>query len=273
MRCSYILLFSLILMLYACGEGNKDKSVKATNQIHNVKANRKAEAQKTVVTSPSSKGVIESLTDVPVYSLLTSVVEKVSVKQGQRVHAGDLLFTLNSTDIHNEINLCKSQIQQARFQYESILVGQGYDISNTAAIPEKILNAARIRSNLPVYEEQLKIHRQQLGYTTIKAPVSGVVTEVPIRQHGLAEQGVPLCNIVDPENLRVTFTVLESEIGKFAVGSIVNVTTISYPGEIHKATITDIKPKVEETGMIIVRAKMQDSKHLMVGMTAMVTLQ
>lgn len=228
---------------------------------------------KTMAFSPSSKGVIESEIEVPVYSLLTAIVTGVNVKQGQEVKAGQLLITLDSSESLNQINLCQSQIQQAQFQYESIIVGQGYDTDYPAAIPEKIMKAARIRSSLPVYEEQLKIYRQQLEYTNIKAPVSGVVTEVNIHQHDLAQQGVPLCYIIDPDNLRVTFTVLESEIRKFQVGAIVKVTTVSYPDEVHQAKITEIKPKVEETGMIVVRAALEDSKHLMTGMTALVSIK
>lgn len=224
------------------------------------------------ITSPASKGIIQSVTDVPVYSLISSVVTEVNVKQGQQVKAGQVLISLNSTEIQNQINLSNSQIQQANFQYESIIVGQGYDMDNTAAIPEKIRNAARIRSSLPVYEEQMKIYQQQLDYTRIKAPVSGVVTDVTIHKHDLAQQGLALCRIIDPENLRVAFTILESEVSMFKVGSVVNVSTVAYPQEQHKATVNSIKPKVEETGMIILTATLEDHEHLMPGMTAIVTL-
>lgn len=228
---------------------------------------------KTVALSPSSKGLIESVTEVPVYSLLSAIVTGVKVKQGQEVRAGQLLYTLDATESRNQISLCQSQIQQAQFQYESIIVGQGYDTAHPAAIPEKIVKAARIRSSLPVYEEQLKIYNQQLEYCNIKAPVSGVVSEVNSHEHDLAKQGVPLCYIIDPEHLRVTFTVLESEISKIQVGATVQVTTLSYPDEVHLAKVTDIKPKVEETGMIVVRAALEDHKNLMPGMTALVTVK
>lgn len=230
------------------------------------------EAGSAVVSAPASKGVIQSVVDVPVYSLVTSVVTDMKVHLGQQVKAGQLLVTLNSTEIENRISLSQSEIQQAQFQYESILVGQGYDIDKPNAIPDKILNAARIRSSLPVYEEQLKINRQQLEYCYIKAPVSGVVSDVAIHQHDLAQQGVPLFRIIDPGHLRVEFTILESEVCRFKVGSTVNVSTLAYPHEVHKATVTDIKPKVETTGMLFLRASLEDNLHLMPGMTAMVTL-
>lgn len=271
----YILLVCAAMVAASCSDSKTtDDGAKKTSPAAHAKdtTGHKHDVRKSEITSPASKGVIKSVTDVPVFSLLTSVVTDVNIKLGQRVRAGQPIITLNATEIQNEINMCQSQIEQARFQYESIIVGQGYDISNPTAIPDKINKAARIRSSLPVYEQQMKAHRQQLGYTIIKAPVSGVVSELDIHKHELAQQGVALCRIIDPDHLMVDFTILESEISLFHVGAVVSVTTMAYPQEVHKAVVTDIKPKVDETGMLFIRATLKDNAHLMAGMTALVTL-
>lgn len=272
----YTLLACAVMVAASCSDnksaGNGGKKTAKVTQTKD-KAGRKHDTRRSEITSPASKGVIKSVIDVPVFSLLSAVVTDVNVKLGQKVRAGQPIITLSATEIQNEINMCQSQIEQARFQYESIIVGQGYDMSNPAAIPDKINKAARIRSSLPVYEQQMKIHRQQLGYTRIKAPVSGVVSDMNIHKHELAQQGVALCRIIDPDHLIVEFTILESEVSLFKIGSVVNVTTVAYPQEVHKAMVTDIKPKVEETGMLFIRATIEDNTHLMAGMTALVTLK
>lgn len=274
-KAIYIILACAAMFAASCSNNNSaGDGGKKTSHATQAKdtTGRKHDVRRSEITSPASKGVIKSVVDVPVFSLLSSVVTDVNVKLGQKVRAGQPIITLCDTEIQNQINLCQSQIEQAHFQYESIIVGQGYDTSNPSAIPDKINKAARIRSSLPVYEQQLKIHRQQLAYTHIKAPVSGVVSEMNIHKHELAQQGVALCRIIDPDHLLVDFTILESEVSLFRVGSVVNVTTVAYPQEIHKATITGIKPKVEETGMLFIRATLNDNTHLMAGMTALVTL-
>lgn len=272
----YILLACTAMLSASCtGKKPTDKSEKkpaATVRMKDKKGH-KHDVDRSEITSPASKGIIKSVIDVPVFSLISSVVTDVNIKLGQKVTAGQSLITLNDTEIQNEISLCQSQIEQANFQYESIIVGQGYDMSNSDAIPDKIHKAARIRSSLPVYERKLKIYKQQLEYTHIKAPVSGVVSEMNIHKHDLAQQGVALCRIIDPNHLMVDFTILESEVSLFHIGSVVNVTTVAYPQEVHKATVTGIKPHVEETGMLFIRATLEDNVHLMAGMTALVTLE
>lgn len=275
-RIIYIVLACAAMLSTSCTDRKPtDKSVKkpATTVRAKDENGHKHDVLRSEISSPASKGIIKSVVDVPVFSLLSSVVTDVNVKLGQKVTAGQPLITLNSTEIQNEINLCQSQIEQAHFQYESIIVGQGYDTSNPAAIPDKINKAARIRSSLPVYEQQLQIYKQQLEYTHIKAPVSGVVSDMKIHKHELAQQGVALCRIIDPDHLMVDFTILESEVSLFHIGSVVNVTTVAYPQEVHKATVTGIKPQVEETGMLFIRATLEDNVHLMAGMTALVALE
>lgn len=271
----YILALAVVGVMAGCGEAKKEGKAnpETAKGGKNTKEVRKTEAHIDSVSSPASKGVIQSVVDVPVYSLISSVVTGVNVRQGQTVKAGQLLVSLKSTEIENEIAICKSQIQQAQFQYESIIVGQGYEIDNPQLIPEKIKKAARIRSSLSLYEEQLKILQQQLGQCKVHAPVSGVVSDVAIHKHELAQQGVPLCRIIDPNHFHVDFTILESEVSQFHVGSVVSVTTLSYPQEEHTARVTGIKPKVEDTGMIFIRATIEDHVHLMAGMTAFVRLK
>lgn len=271
----YILLVCAAMVATSCSDSKTtDKDAKKASPVAQAKdtTGRKHDVHKSEITSPASKGVIKSVTDVPVFSLLTSVVTDVNIKLGQKVRAGQTIIALNATEIQNQINMCQSQIEQAQFQYESIIVGQGYDISNPADIPDKINKTARIRSSLPVYEQQMKAYKQQLGYTSIKAPVNGVVSELDIHKHELAQQGVALCRIIDPDHLIVDFTILESELSLFHVGAVVSVTTVAYPQEVHKAVVTGIKPKVEETGMLFIRATLKDNAHLMAGMTALVTL-
>lgn len=219
----------------------------------------------------ASKGIIQSLTDVPVYTLLTSIVTDLHVREGQTVREGQLLATLHQYEIQTQIQRMQSEIAAARFQYESILVGQGYDPNQPDKIPAKIVDAARIRSSLSMYEKELDLLNQQLQFTYIKAPVSGVLTDVNLHKHDLAQQGMPLCRIIDPEHLRVQFTILESEISHFAVGTQVKVSTMAYPNEYHDATVTEISPKVEANGMINLKATLADHNHLMTGMTAIVT--
>ena len=61
-------------------------------------------------------------------------------------------------------------------------------------------------------------------------------------------------------------------MSKFTIGSQVEVITVAYPGEVHRATVSAISPSVEKTGMIHMEAELNPHPHLMPGMTAIITL-
>ena len=267
-------------MLMACGQNSEpekttavaDMAEPAKVQVADVVPQEiQTQTVQTVNNMLASKGIIQSVTDVPVYTLLTSIVTDLNVKEGQRVQQGQLIATLHQYEIQTQLQRINSEIASARFQYETILVGQGYDPQHEENIPAKIVDAARIRSSLSMYENELELLNKQLEFTYIKAPVTGVLTDVNLHKHDLAQQGMPLCRIIDPEHLRVQFTILESEISHFTVGTQVKVSTMAYPNEFHDATVTDISPKVEANGMINLKATLADYNHLMTGMTAIVT--
>ncbi len=256
----------------ACGSHSEQPISAPVQAEASVAQTSVAAEQQPLLGTLASKGVIQSEVDVPVYSLLTSIVTELNAKEGQEVREGQLLAKLNQYEIEEKLERVNNEIASARFQYETILVGQGYDPKQSGSIPQSILEAARIRSSLSYYETELELLNKQLDFTYIKAPVKGILTDVVLHKHDLAQQGTPLCRIIDPENLRVQFTILESEISKFSVGTEVKVCTMAYPNEYHSATVTSISPKVESNGMIRIKAKLLDHEHLMAGMTAIVTL-
>ena len=231
----------------------------------------KTDPLKAVADGLTSKGVIHSRTDVPVYTLVSAPATRVNIQEGMKVHQGQVLLELDKTELTNNITRVLNENKAARFQFESIIVGQGYDPNKLQEIPEQIVEAARIRSNLKVTEDELKMSQGELEKTIVKAPVSGVVTDVSIHHHELARQGETLCRIIDPEDLTVVFTILENVASQFTIGTEVKVSTVAYPDEFHKATIFRISPKVDEQGMITLEAALEDSRNLLTGMTAIVT--
>lgn len=220
----------------------------------------------------TSKGIITSEHDVPVFSRMSSVITRLDIKEGDRVKAGQTLVWLDNTQASYNVKQGQTQVEQAKFQYQTILVGQGYEADKEQLAPEHIRKAARTRSSLDLYELQLENARTMLGYCQISAPVSGVVTDKKVFRYDLAREGNPLFRIIDPEHLNISFTILESELKRFSVGTKVKVTPIAYADEVHKATVTMISPKVDENGMIRIKARIEDPTHLLVGMSALVAL-
>jgi len=219
-----------------------------------------------------SKGVIRSENEIKVYSRLVGQLNEVKILEGRKVRKGEEIFSLDDWELKSKVLLSESELERAKLRMEEILVSQGYKRDQFSSVPAKIVEYARIKSGMNVCERELEISRAKLSMASIKASVSGVVTGVNAISYAFVEPGETLCTIVDPAHLIVEFSILESELKKFVVGTKVEVRSIAYNEEVHKAVVRSIGSVVGEDGMIKVIAVMQDCNNLLPGMTAIVNL-
>ena len=221
----------------------------------------------------SSKGTIQAVTEVPVYSRISEQIVSFDITLGQRVRKGEVVARLSQSALKDRIARAEAELERAEYQYQALLMGQGYKRHDLDQAPEEIRRQARINAGCNTAEAALRQLEHELTYCTITAPLSGAVSRVEATLYSAATPGVPLFYIVDTGHLKVCFDVLENELHKFQPGSQIRVISIAYPSEVHEAVVSAISPVVEKNGMVHLEATLQPHPHLMPGMTAIVTLQ
>jgi RND family efflux transporter MFP subunit len=219
----------------------------------------------------SSKGTIEAITEVPVYSRIAEQITSFDIVLGQRVRKGEVVVRLNQEVLKDKIERNKAQLEMAEYQAQAILMGQGYKRDNLGQAPEELQRQARVNSGYFTAKASLVQLERELTYCTITAPITGAVSRIDATLYSAATPGVPLFYIVDTEHLKVCFDVLENELQKFEPGTRIQVYSVAYPSEAHEASISAISPVVEKNGMVHLEATLQPHPHLMPGMTAIVT--
>ncbi|MBQ7709214.1 MAG: efflux RND transporter periplasmic adaptor subunit [Bacteroidales bacterium] len=273
----YPLAVLAVVFLYSCGSsesGNAPADATSPAPSAAVPQPEKAQLQNLLSdTHLSSKGIIESVAEVPIFSRIAGQITSLNVELGQRVRKGQVLVRLDESDIRAELQKREAELEQADYQYQSILMGQGYKRAKLDEAPEEIRKLARVNSGYNTALAAVKKTQQQLEFCTITAPISGAVSDISATLYGAANPGESLFYVVDTEHLKASFDVLENEMSKFSIGSQVEVITVAYPGEVHNARVTAISPSVEKTGMIHMEAELKPSAHLMPGMTAIITLK
>lgn len=219
-----------------------------------------------------SKGRIESVTDVAVYSQVQEQIVKLNIKDGYTVVKGDVIVELDDENLMNQLVQARNAFEQAEHMYQEILVGQGYNIEEMDKVPENVSKISKVKSSYNTSETSLSQAERNYAKRNVKAPVSGIVTDVSVHQFDLPQSTAPLCRIFDPNNMKVVFNILENERGRIEIGSEVSVTTVAYANEVHHATVNLISPRVDENGMIRIEARIKDCDNLVPGMTAFVNL-
>lgn len=219
----------------------------------------------------SSKGTIQAITEVPVYSRIAEQIVSFDLVLGQRVRKGEVVARLSQSVLLDKINRNKAELEKAEYQYQSILMGQGYKRQDLDKAPAELRDQARVNSGYNTAKASLQQLEHELSYCTITAPLTGAVSRIDATLYSAATPGVPLFYIVDTEHLKVCFDVLENELQKFQQGARIQVISVAYPSEVHEAVVSAISPVVEKNGMVHLEATLQPHPHLMPGMTAIVT--
>ena len=269
------IVLALSVVLMACQNGQKNEPV-GNNEADTVAA-KPAIAAKPVkkdvaAAAFSCKGTIMSVAEVAVTSRINEQIVMLSVEMGQRVHKGQVVARLDRTATEDKIVKGRAELERAEYQYQNILMGQGYKRGAFDQAPENIRELARINSGYNTAKAALRQLEHQLTYCTIQAPISGIVTQLNAVLYATAVPGETLFRIVDTEHLKVSFDVLENELRRFEKGTVITVTPISYPDDRHQASITAVSPVVEKSGMVHLEATLTPHPRLMPGMSAIVTL-
>ena len=268
-----ILVIAVGVVLTACHNGQQSPADSPESETSPAVAPVSNPAEAEPATAPfSCKGTIQSVSEVAVTSRINEQIAMLSVEMGQRVHKGQVVVRLDRTSTEDKIMKGRAELERAEYQYQNILMGQGYKRGAFDQAPESIRELARVNSGYNTAKAALRQMEHQLSYCTIQAPISGVVTQLDAVLYATAVPGETLFRIVDTDHLKVCFDILENELQRFGKGTVITVTPISYPDDRHQARITAVSPVVEKSGMIHLEAALTPHPHLMPGMSAIVTL-
>ena len=268
----------LFLLITAC-QSRTESQPESQGQVpdsgrNQAKSPRDSVHQQVLSYSTAHKGKIETVREIPVFSRIAEQIVMFGIeKTGQHVKKGQVVARLSDAVLREKILHCRAKLEKAEFQYQAILMGQGYKHDHLDAAPEKIKQLARINSGYNEAKAELHALELQLSYCTITAPVSGAVSQICNTLYGAAKPGEALFYIVDTEHLKMSFDVLENELAKYQMGASIIVSTVAYPSEQHTATISAISPVIDDNGMVHIEATLVPHPHLIPGMTAFITLQ
>ena len=269
------LFFSMIFpLLTACQSKSDVKSIPQQSDTTAVQSAKTPSRQEAPNYSTAIKGKIESVRLIPVYSRMAEQIVMFAIENtGQYVKKGQVVARLSDVALREKIAHARAKLEKTDFQYQAILMGQGYKHDNLDAAPEKMKHMARISSGYNEAKAELHALESELSYCTITAPVSGAVMKIQNTLYGAAQPGEPLFYIVDTDHLKVSFEVLENEVPRYENGAILSVSTVAFPSEHHPATISGITPVVDDNGMVHIEATLEPHPHLAPGMTAFITVQ
>jgi membrane fusion protein (multidrug efflux system) len=165
-------------------------------------------------------GRAEAIDKLEVRARVTGFLYARHFNEGDRVKAGDLLFTVEQAPFAAEVALRQANVQRAEAELRnaSLQVERGRDLVRTNNIPQAELDAriaaeGEAQGALAAARAQLDQARIQYGYTEIRAVFDGRAGRSPLSPGNVVgpESGV-LVTVVRDDPIRVSFPVTQREL-------------------------------------------------------------
>lgn len=161
-------------------------------------------------------GTVQSAEKIHISARLSAYVKEVRVAAGSQVRKGDVLVLLDDREVQEQLKA--AQVQQAQAETE---FNRARKLMETGATTEQALTAAR--AAFDAAQAQVRQTQVMLTYTTLAAPIDGVVTDRRVEAGDLANPGQVLLSVYDPANLRVEAPAPLRLLDKLPLGAEVTV--------------------------------------------------
>ena len=230
-------------MLGGCGGGGTSDAAAATQQggprVQPPAAVELAAAERgTVARAVTVAGLIEPVRSVGVNSQLAGALTAVNVEEGNVVREGQVLARIDARELEAQVASAEAALNFARGTFER----------STTLRQSGVITAAEFERDRAAHEaakatlEQL---RTRLGYATVRAPVSGMVTQKRLEAGDIVAPNTRLFTVADVSTMVVRVQVSELDVLGLRVGQSVDVALDALPGRTLEGRVRRIFPAAD----------------------------
>lgn len=204
-----------VLVLASCGSKGGNSLANLGNDHYPVQTVGESTADLQTTFPATIKGIQDVNVSPKVSGFLTSVL----VHEGQRVSAGQVLFTIDSEtyraavrSAQAAVNTAKAAANTAKTTYDNNqklfdqhIIGQ-YELSTSKnSYLQAVAQVAQAEANLASAKEQL-------AWCSVTSPASGVVGSLPYKKGALVNASTSLTTVSDVSTVEVFFSINEGQM-------------------------------------------------------------
>lgn len=165
-------------------------------------------------------GSVEGVENVQIRPQVEGILEEIYVDEGQYVNKGDVLFKINSQpymeDLKNalaNVDLEKAKLRKAKTEIERLRPLIENEVISPVRMETTIADYEVAQSSLAKAEAAAANMRINMGFTTIKAPVDGLMGRIPKSIGNVVKKSddVPLTVLSNVQEIYVYFSMSESD--------------------------------------------------------------
>jgi membrane fusion protein (multidrug efflux system) len=271
----YLTLIFLATILYACGtkstgtasDAEKRQYVEQKNPVETIIL-RKGMFRKELV----NNGKLVALRKCELQFRVGEQLDKLSFRNGDPVKSGQMIAGLNPFTFRQQLDNAEIQLKRTKLEMQNVLIGQGYNTMDSAAIPPHIYEMASVKSGYAEAVQSLETAQFNMESTRLVAPFSGILANIKQKQFDRVNAGTTFCTLIDDSEFEAEFRIVEGEAGDIRLNNEVQLIPFSHQ-TIYTGAISEINPVIDENGLILVKARVKNTGGLMDGMNVKVIIE
>ncbi len=199
------------------------------------------------------------------------------VQAGDKVHAGDVLMSIDTRDVQQQATQANAQVNAASAQLDLARsnLRRYRALYEENAVPASVLDQYQTayEAAQASYDQAVAAANQSqnaLGYTNLVAVSDGVISAVNAEAGQVVAAGQTVATLVQSQELEVEINVPESRVGSLSIGQETSCSFWSLNNQNVAGVVREISPMADKTaGTYRVRISLpQPPEGLYLGMTA-----
>ena len=200
----------------------------------------------------SVSGSINPVVAATVKSKLAAEVAQIHVQEGEAVHTGQLLATLETADIRARLDAQQAAVAESQAKLDLALKNQANNrqLLSQSFISQNAYDTAQngvdvAQASVAAAKAQADIARRALTDTQVRAPFSGVVAKRMVNAGEKVSPDVPLFQLVDLARMEMQAQVPVADIPFLKLGQALELTVDGFEGRRFSGTVGRINPTTE----------------------------
>ncbi len=235
----------------------------------------------------TATGRLKALKTVHVGTQVSGIITRINVDFNSRVQEGEILAQIDPAIYRAQVSQAESNLakMETKITLDRIQMSRDKDLLGHHIIARSTFDSdqAQLMMDLATRKQldaALKLARTDLSYTTIRAPIDGVVIarEVQIGQTVTSAFKTPRLFTIahDLREMRLDTRVSEADIGAVAPGQTVSFRVPAYPDRVFHGSVTVVRDHPRTVSHVVTYDVLSivpnPEKLLKPGMTAMVSI-
>lgn len=212
-----------------------------------------------VISQVDIVGELQGIEEVRVFSQVADRIRTLTVDEGDKVRKGDIIATIWSEAQVEAVNQAEAALEAALANRDA---AKDNVLRMRTLFQSHSITASQLESSEAQYRASEAQVRQataavasagvQKSRTVVRAPISGIVSAVTLREGDLAS-GSPILTIVRPDRLKAVLRVPERYFLRMEPGMPVSISPLAKPEQVVETSITlkgSVVDRTTRTGLV-----------------------